>query len=94
MGYGFDKSNDADPFSHYALAHVATQAVHQGNLSTGKAERDVLVQDSRKWPLKRKEAETQLESLCGHWTQARVFIESVSDFDTDDYRRLTRNYRN
>ena len=77
-----------------ALAHVATQAVHQGNLSTGKAERDVLVQDSRKWPLKRKEAEAQLESLCEHWTQARAFIESLSAIDTDDYRRLTRNYRN
>jgi len=46
------------------LAHVATQAVHQGNLSTGKTERDVLVQDSRKGPLKRKEVEAQLESLC------------------------------
>lgn len=77
-----------------ALGQVATQAMHQGNLSTGKSERDVLIQDSRKWPLKRKEAEAQLESLCGHWTQARAFIESLSAFDTEDYRRLTRNYRN
>jgi hypothetical protein len=77
-----------------ALAHVATQAVHQGNLSTGKTERDELLQDSRKWPLKRKEVEAQLESLCEHWAQARTFIESMSAFDTEDYRRFTRNYRN
>ena len=77
-----------------ALAHVATQAVHQGNLSTGKTERDGLVQDSRKVPLKRKEAEVQLKSLCEHWAQARAFIGSLSALDTDDYRRLTRNYRN
>ncbi|OJW99217.1 hypothetical protein [Thiobacillus sp. 65-1402] len=76
------------------LAHVATQSVHQGNLSTGKTERDVLVQDSRKGPLKRKEVEAQLESLCEHWTQAQAFIESLSTLDTDDYRRLTLNYRN
>lgn len=77
-----------------ALAQVATKAVHQGNLSTGRTERDVLVQDSRKGPLKRKEAEAQLESLCEHWTQAQAFIERLSALDTDDYRRLTRNYRN
>lgn len=77
-----------------ALAHVATQAVHQGNLSTGKTERDVLIQDSRKRPLNRKEAEAQLTSLCEHWAQARVFIESMSALNADDYRSLTRNYRN
>ncbi len=77
-----------------ALAHVTTQAVHQGNLSTGKTDRDVLVQDSRKRPLKRKEAEAQLENLCEHWIQAQAFIESLSTLDSDDYRRLTRNYRN
>lgn len=77
-----------------ALTHVATQAVHQGNLSTGKTERDVLAQDSRKRPLNRKEAEAQLTSLCEHWAQAQVFIESLSALDTDDYRSLTRNYRN
>jgi hypothetical protein len=77
-----------------ALAQVATHAVHQGNLSTGKTERDVLEQDSRKWPLKRKETEAQLKRLCEHWTQAEAFIESLSALDADDYRRLTRNYRN
>lgn len=77
-----------------AQAHVATQAVHQGNLSTGKTERDVLVQDGRKGPLKRKEAEAQLKSLCEPWTHARAFIESLSALDTADYRRLTLNYRN
>lgn len=77
-----------------ALTHVATQAVHQGNLTTGKTERDVLVQDSRKRPLYRKEAEAQLTSLCEHWAQASVFMERVTALNTDDYRSLTRNYRN
>lgn len=79
-----------------ALAQVATQAVHQGNLSTGRTERDELEQDSLKpgWHLKRKQVEAQLKHLCELWTQGQAFINSLSALNSEDYRHLTRNYRN
>lgn len=79
-----------------ALAQVATQAVHQGNLRTGKTERDELQQDKLKpgRHLKRREVEAQLNQLCAHWTTAPALIEHLAALDSTDYRSLTFDYRN
>lgn len=79
-----------------ALAQVATQAVHQGNLRTGKTERDELLQDKLNAGrhLKRREVEAQLSQLCTHWTTAPALIKHLAALDSMKYRQLTFDYRN
>jgi hypothetical protein len=78
------------------LAKIATHAIHQGNLSVRYSDRDRLDEDelSEGQFLGRKKSENQLRKLGTHWQHAPSFIECLTNVDSSDYRKITRDYRN
>jgi hypothetical protein len=79
-----------------ALAKVATHAIHQGNLSVRHADQDRLVEDelSKGQFLDRKKTEKQLRKLGQNWKRSHLLIEYLAKVDSNDYRQITRDYRN
>ena len=76
------------------FGHVATNALHQANLCIIKNYKDRLKQDDQKFPLSRKQAEAQLQTLGSHWAKTEDFVTALRELDTEIYRETTRNYRN
>lgn len=76
------------------LAKISTHAIHQGNLSVRHTDQDRLDEDEQGRFLYRNEVEKQLRKLGAHWEHAPSFIKCLTDVDSSDYRKITRDYRN
>lgn len=76
------------------FGHIATNAIHQANLSTLGGYRDRLEQDKQSHPLSRKKLENQIAEITKTWRSAPAFLNVLKNLDTEDYRQATRNYRN
>lgn len=78
------------------LAQVATNGMHQANLSTEVGYKDALDQD-RLTPgqfLGRKRTEKQLERLAKQWTGADRLLSALQCLDSETHRQETFDYRN
>jgi hypothetical protein len=74
---------------------IATNAVHQGNLRVDSSYKDRLDQDDKRGGhLKRRETEKQLDRIGGRWKKYPVFGQRLRTTDSQEYRKLTRNFRN
>lgn len=78
------------------LVRVATNGIHQVNLSVDAGYKDALVQDKLKPGqfLSRKRAEEQLCRLVGHFELGAPLVNALYALDSDSYRRKTFDYRN
>lgn len=77
------------------LALTAETLLHQANRRLFPHEPDRLDQDARPGkPLSRSDRRKQLGRLGQRWMKFTVFQQALLALDGDDYRRLTRNYRN
>jgi hypothetical protein len=95
-----------EPLVHYCmlqpsstrdrLGRVATNGIHQANLSTKPGYKDVLDQDKRKPGrfLMRPEVETQLQRLAKDWTNGDRLLAALQELDSENYRQQTFDYRN
>lgn len=76
------------------LALAAETLLHQANRRVFPHEPDRLDQDARPGrPLRRSDRRKQLSRLGQHWTKFGAFQQVLHALDGDDYRRLTRNFR-
>lgn len=81
------------------LTFVATNAFHQIRLAADKSYPDRLEGDPKKAGAKprflsRTQSEDQLARLAGPMAQGTAFVADLQSLDGDDYRDLTRNFRN
>lgn len=76
------------------FGHIATNAIHQANISTLHGYKDHLEQDKQKHPLSRKKVEKQIAEMGETWSAKPAFLCALKGLDTEDYRRATGNYRN
>lgn len=95
-----------EPFVHFCmlqpsstrdrLGQVASNGIHQANLSTKPGYKDALDQDKRKPGrfLKRPEVEAQLQRLAKDWSNGDRLLAALQSLDSENYRQQTFNYRN
>jgi hypothetical protein len=78
------------------LGQVATNGIHQANLSTKHGYKDVLDQDKRKPGnfLRRNEVEMQLQRLAKEWANGDRLLTALQSLDSENYRQQTFDYRN
>lgn len=77
------------------LALTTENLLHQANLRVFPDEPDQLAQDAQPHkPLRRSDRRRQLGALGVRWSKFPPFQQALSMLDGDEYRRLTRNYRN
>ena len=78
------------------FGQVATNAIHQANLSVDKEYADVLEQDALKPGrfLRRGQLESQLERLSSRWVAGKSLLEELRKLDSNGYRKSTLDYRN
>ncbi len=76
------------------LALTAETLLHQANQRLVPDEPDCLDQDARPGkPVRRSDRRKQLGRLGQGWTKSGAFQQALLALDGDDYRRLTRNFR-
>lgn len=77
------------------LALTAENLLHQANRRVFPDEPDQLAQDAQPDKrLRRSERRRQLGALGMRWSKFPAFQQALAVLDGDEYRRLTRNYRN
>lgn len=78
------------------LGRVATNGIHQANLSTKLGYKDALDQDKRKPGkfLRRNEVEVQLQRLAEEWANGDRLLNALRSLDSENYRQQTFEYRN
>ncbi|MCD9125405.1 hypothetical protein [Luteimonas fraxinea] len=77
------------------LALTAENMLHQANQRTSPDEPDRLAQDERPGKhLSRSDRRKQLGKLGKRWSKFKAFQQALHALDSDEYSRLTRNYRN
>ncbi len=77
------------------LGKLATQAIHQANLSIDSTYHDRLDQDrGRNAFLSRSDCEAQLARIGHRWPNYNFFETALNQVDTPEYRKVTRDYRN
>ena len=78
------------------LGLVATNGVHQANLSTQNGYKDVMDQDKRRPGrfLRRNEVELQLKRLTKGWSNGDRLLAALQRLDSATYRQQTFDYRN
>lgn len=100
------RSHFVEPLVHFCmhqpsstrdrLAQVATNGIHQANLSSEVGYKDALDQD-RLTPgqfLGRKKTEKQLERLAKQWNGADRLLSALQRLDSESHRQQTSDYRN
>ncbi|MEF3082726.1 hypothetical protein V3391_10980 [Luteimonas sp. SMYT11W] len=76
------------------LALTAENLLHQANQRMSPEEPDRLVQDERPGkPIRRADRRRQLGKLGKRWSKFKAFQQALHALDSDEYSRLTRNYR-
>lgn len=100
------RSHFVEPMVHFCLlqpsstrdrlGQVATNGIHQANLSTKPGYKDALDQDKRKPGrfLRRNEVEEQLQRLAKDWTNGDRLLAALQSLDSENYRQQTFDYRN
>ena len=81
------------------LVQVATNGIHQANLTCRDGYRDQLDQDAdarkgRTGFLSRTKAEIQLHRLLNGWTGGATLMAALQKLDNREYRKATLDYRN
>lgn len=78
------------------LGQVATNAIHQINLTNVHGYKDALRQDNLKPGkfLGRRQIEDQLSHIASHWKNGNRLVVALQNIDSEHYREKTFEYRN
>jgi hypothetical protein len=78
------------------VARMATESIHQANLTVDRSYVDRLDADDPNFRGKylRRNIEGQLNRLGSRWTKASELLEALRRVDTEKYRQRTANWRN